>query len=78
MRCVSSSLRAVARVVSTAASPALHIQHLYSAKLKQIFIEFLTRIMVDAKKSPKKAAAPSHPPYAQMITDAIIGIGGKF
>ena len=34
--------------------------------------------MVDAKKSPKKAAAPSHPPYAQMITDAITGIGGKF
>ena len=34
--------------------------------------------MVDAKKSPKKAAVPSHPPYAQMITDAITGIGGKF
>ena len=34
--------------------------------------------MVDAKKSPKKAAATSHPPYAQMITDAITGIGGKF
>ena len=33
--------------------------------------------MVDAKKSPKKAAAPTHPPYAQMVTDAIKGIGGK-
>ena len=39
---------------------------------------FETFKMVDAKKSPKKAAAPSHPPYAQMITDAITGIGGKF
>ena len=33
--------------------------------------------MVDAKKSPKKAAAPTHPSYAQMVTEAIKGIGGK-
>ena len=33
--------------------------------------------MVDAKKSPKKAAVPTHPPYAQMVTEAIKGIGGK-
>ena len=33
--------------------------------------------MVEAKKSPKKAAAPSHPPYAQMVTEAVKGIGGK-
>jgi len=33
--------------------------------------------MVEKKGAAKAKVAPSHPPYAKMITDAIVAEGGK-
>ena len=34
--------------------------------------------MVEKKAAAVKKAAPSHPPYAKMITEAIVAVGGMY